>query len=789
MPHFTHRFLAAGRLTAALSVLVATGASLAHTEAAPPKKGKTQVAAAPTLPPIAALTGYRTAQLEVPAGIPERADIRVSINGTVETLRLFRVSLRTPKATMLLDRGNGVMEETALPPHRTYRGTVASSGARIAASIVDGKLWAMIDIPTGTIFVQPMSDFVAGRTANEHAIYAHSDVVPVDAARCGNDDVNLALPDWMNGLPNDPASGAGVVNGDGGLEMGGEGGEGGVAGTTPFIAEIAFDADFEFFQKNASNAANTINDIELVMNNVAFVYDRDVNISYEFTTFVIRTTAADPYTTTVMNDLLCEFRNKWNTTPENQIQRDVAQLFTGKTITGSVIGLAWLGVMCNQAGTDCAASGNLAYSAVESRFTTTSDFRTSLSAHELGHNWQAGHCDATNPCNIMCSIINSCQGSTGTNLKFNTSEQAQITAFRNAVSCDAVLPAPSALPFIDAFDGNGGFIDATKWIYSKGAATSINATNEPSPTRSLNLDAIGNLEYGDDEIRSNFMLLAGLGTVIVSYSTEAIGVEAGKQLIVEYLNSSLDWTALNTITASGINQTVFTPWQHVLPANAKHNKFRLRFRTAVDAQDDDWYIDSVSVATGTAPSNDECTNAILVGNGTVSFDSFLANGSTLDLPASCNEGTGVTMNADIWYLYIPTCTGTATASTCSTANFDTRLAAYVAACAPSGALIGCDDNTAGCSSNTSTMSFPTTANLPVYIRVGGATGGGTGSLTIACVAPPACPADLDNDGSVGGPDLAALLNAWGTPGADLDADGATGGSDLAALLNSWGLCP
>ena len=52
-----------------------------------------------------------------------------------------------------------------------------------------------------------------------------------------------------------------------------------------------------------------------------------------------------PYTTSVMSDLLCEFRNKWNATPENQIQRDLAQLFTGKTITGSVIGLAWLGAV------------------------------------------------------------------------------------------------------------------------------------------------------------------------------------------------------------------------------------------------------------------------------------------------------------------------------------------------------------------------------------------------------------------------------------------------------------
>lgn len=52
-----------------------------------------------------------------------------------------------------------------------------------------------------------------------------------------------------------------------------------------------------------------------------------------------------------------------------------------------------------------------------------------------------------------------------------------------------------------------------------------------------------------------------------------------------------------------------------------------------------------------------------------------------------------------------------------------------------------------------------------------------------------CPADTDNDGVVGGADLATLLAAWGTPVADLDNDGTTSGSDLAIVLAAWGNCP
>ncbi len=55
-------------------------------------------------------------------------------------------------------------------------------------------------------------------------------------------------------------------------------------------------------------------------------------------------------------------------------------------------------------------------------------------------------------------------------------------------------------------------------------------------------------------------------------------------------------------------------------------------------------------------------------------------------------------------------------------------------------------------------------------------------------ATPPCVADLDGDGAVGSPDLALLLDAWGTAGADLTGDGTTGADDLAALLAVWGGC-
>ena len=54
---------------------------------------------------------------------------------------------------------------------------------------------------------------------------------------------------------------------------------------------------------------------------------------------------------------------------------------------------------------------------------------------------------------------------------------------------------------------------------------------------------------------------------------------------------------------------------------------------------------------------------------------------------------------------------------------------------------------------------------------------------------PACPTDIDGDGTTGASDLSTLLNGWGTASPDLDGDGTVGASDLSTLLNGWGACP
>jgi hypothetical protein len=70
-------------------------------------------------------------------------------------------------------------------------------------------------------------------------------------------------------------------------------------------------------------------------------------------------------------------------------------------VDGGVIGYAGVGVVCNR---------SRAYGMSQTRFTSNLGRRTALTAHELGHNWNAVHCDQAAQCNIMCSSINGCDG-------------------------------------------------------------------------------------------------------------------------------------------------------------------------------------------------------------------------------------------------------------------------------------------------------------------------------------------------------------------------------------------
>ncbi|MFO0829694.1 MAG: M12 family metallo-peptidase [Phycisphaerales bacterium] len=535
-----------------------------------------RVDAAP--PRVDALLDFTTFAISAPPALDDALAIPVALAGEVRTLDVRRHTVRAPDARLLVDAGDGRLAESPLPPSRTYAGVVVGEpGSSVRLSVIDDGVVALVERADGTrYFIEPLrrvSDAPIGAADGRHVAYRSDDVRP-RGLRCGVDDHDFAVARGSRG-PRD---------------------EGGIAGATKYLVAIACDADYEFFQKNGASLNATVDDIESVLSQVDFIYDRDVDIDYEISTIVVRTSVSDPYVSTDANAMLCEFRTRWNASPESEIKRDVAHLFTGKQLDGSTIGLGWVGVVCNQVASACSgAVGDVAYSIAESRFVgATMNERVGLSCHEIGHNWGASHCDGNGDCHIMCASINGCSGINGANLKFGAGEQSEIVSYRDGVACDFVMPSPVSLPFSESWSSTT--VSTSRWTFNDGGVVSTAATNEPSSPYSINLDSTSPAAYGDDELRSAPILCGGAGSLTLRYFTQHKGVESGESLEVDYWSDAGQWVTLAVIVSDGVDETSFVEHSHALPSDAKHDGLRIRFRTDGNESNDDWYVDDISIA-------------------------------------------------------------------------------------------------------------------------------------------------------------------------------------------------
>lgn len=494
----------------------------------------------------------------------------VLIEGQPWTLQLQRHTLRSDDFRLLVQyEENGPLVRVEPAQIRTLKGSVAEHPqATVRGSLHDGRFDGVITTEDEAYVIQSLQNLGLDAPFGEHVVYKDSDWFDDVNHRCG---VTAEMEQRALGR----------VNADGG-----------VAGTGLKITDLGVDADFEFYVLNGSNVNNTLADMENIVNIMESRYEvATIGVTYEITTAIVRTVSGAPYTSTDYGTLLDQFRSHWSSSPQSQIRRDIAELFTGKDISISpnfVIGVAWLAAVCD-------TPSGLGYSVVESRFTSSINSRAALSAHEIGHNYSASHCNGcsgcTNCCRIMCSGLGGCSGII---TSFGCTEETAIVNHKNSSSCLSDLADPLPLPFFD--DIPSGTLSASLWSYINGATSSTNASNETSSPNSINLDAAGSGTYQDDEIRTNFIQFAGQTQGTVTYFTQHSGVESGEQLVVEYFGTNNLWNELNRVTSTGINQSTFTSQSHSLPANAFHNEFRLRFRAEVNETNDEWFIDNVQIA-------------------------------------------------------------------------------------------------------------------------------------------------------------------------------------------------
>src|SRR5581483_1912391 len=210
------------------------------------------------------------------------------------------------------------------------------------------------------------------------------------------------------------------------------------------------------------------------------IYERDIGLTFTIT-FQHTWTTADPFGGADAVAILNAFTNYWNANFA-ATQRDVAHLWSGKNLNGPN-GLAWTGVVC--------LDGAHSYGISDRE--TIAPFRVTIPAHEIGHNFNASHCDAQAGCTNTIMVATQNQSNTSTFCAFSVNE---ITNFVNAnSSCLTNAPTGNPIDQTDFFvrqhysDFLGRTPDQSGLDFWKNQITSCGAVASCIEVRRINVSA------------------------------------------------------------------------------------------------------------------------------------------------------------------------------------------------------------------------------------------------------------------------------------------------------------
>jgi hypothetical protein len=183
---------------------------------------------------------------------------------------------------------------------------------------------------------------------------------------------------------------------------------------------------------------------------------------------------------------------------------------------------------------------------------------------------------------------------------------------------------------------------------------------------------------------------------------------------------------------------------------------------------------SFTVTVAFSLANDDCAGAIALSYGPNGPFSNVgaSNGGVV---AGCSNSPGY---RDVWFYLVTAAAGTVTVST-GCGGLDTILTAYDAC---GGTLLACQDDTVGCGSGGSTISFLATATSTYYFRVASYWSSGSGSsgsfnITVTIAFPPAndeCAGAIPLSYGPNGP----FANAGATDGGAVASCGGGGHKDV-----------
>ena len=295
--------------------------------------------------------------------------LELQFDGTTFVFDLDPRDLRSPRYRAEATGADGLRRHVQPSPVHTFRGrVVGQEHIQGRFTITDDSFDGVIFTPGDWRYIEPARNYLSDSEKNSMVVYKHSDIQHDQEFSCGVASLHHRLK-------------RGVGNVKSQVEM---------DTTTYYTAEIATEADYEYVQA-LGGAQEANSEILSILNKVEGVYEEELRLSLEVVYQHAWTTELDPYTSTEANELLDEFKEHWNANFFSE-GYDVAHLLTGrKNLDRDIGGTAWLGVTCR----------NRLFSYGLSR-RLTGEGAFNLAAHELGHNFGAGHPDEEVPPITVC---------------------------------------------------------------------------------------------------------------------------------------------------------------------------------------------------------------------------------------------------------------------------------------------------------------------------------------------------------------------------------------------------
>ena len=332
----------------------------------------------------------------------------------------------------------------------TFAGTLQGGTGKISLTVDHGFFSAVVNDGRQTWYIE-QAQYINGESDNEVLVmYNAVDVIEEKAFRCGVEDDKNKAEELSQ--PN-----AGMRTMIDGCK----------------VVELAIASDASMFTKFGSTSA-VFNHNIAVMNNVAVLYRHEFIDNVEFsivTQYGSMAYANDPLspntTSTNPSTILPAFAT-WGQAANFGVTFDVGQFWTNRDFDETTVGLAYVGTVCTSA-----------------RYHILQDYSLNIAtlagmtAHEIGHNFNAGH-DASDSPTIMAPTVST---SDIWSVSSQTAINSHISSRVCLSSCNGmVTPAFIAMPAAVCVGGTVQFKDNTangstrSWTFQSGnPSTSISA--------------------------------------------------------------------------------------------------------------------------------------------------------------------------------------------------------------------------------------------------------------------------------------------------------------------------